>query len=106
MKYQQLIESGSTNVNAMVMDLIMSLKASGIDQVPLSSISKEIYKRYNIDVDMNELSNILEAMPMVSSVDGGNITIGSKSNDSEESADEKVEKMAMNADYSDVTSVK
>lgn len=116
MRLLQLIITEQTDteqeVQATVKDLLITLKAHGIETVNLEQISNELNK-IGFDTDPSTLSDTLEDMDLISSIENNIVHIDTEQNtdsedssgDDEEDADEdseeeteedKVNKQAMN----------
>jgi len=107
MRYSQLIEdlqTTTTGIKNILQSILISLMSSGVFQIPMQSLIDEIRDKTSQDIPIDTLTQLLQSSQVVQSVDAENVQLHNPNESQEESSSDKVEQMANNADYSQVTS--
>lgn len=107
MRWKEIINEGvQGNVEGVIADVLMSLRAQGVTEVPLNSLQQEVMKRYNLDIEYSELMNILNLQPMVADANEDIVTLSSGDNISDsgedlnsETPEDEVRDMALGGNY-------
>lgn len=81
----------------LIEDYIVYIKMKGVDEVPLSSIAKEVHA-YGFTVEENELEDILKDIPFISKIENGKAILNKVSEpekeDTPDKSDRRVSQMA------------